>query len=155
MGDSGAFLLGTLLAILALKRGLPASPNIALWAFAYPIVNVTLVVLIRLAQHRPLGLADHHHLHNRVSLQMEKLLWGHSSLATLLLLLLAAGTMLHLPPFFLPQGFSVAGLILLLLMASLQFREQVKTPAGPPVPSPKQPPVLVPAPSPRMPVEGL
>lgn len=129
MGDSGAFLLGTLLAILALKRGLPTNPNLALWAFAYPMIDVTLVVLIRLAQHKPLGQGDHNHLHDWMTLHLAKVPRGRN-LATVMILLLALGPMLHLYSFPMARPLSFLGLLLLVVMAVIQFREQLQVQAA-------------------------
>ncbi len=123
LGDAGAFLLGTLLAILALKRGLPAHPNLALWVFAYPIVDVTLVVAIRLIQRRSLAEADHNHLHDWMSEHLERFGVPRPRLAaTPLLLLLAAGPMLHVLPWAYAHPVGLAGLALLLVVAAAQCR---------------------------------
>jgi UDP-GlcNAc:undecaprenyl-phosphate GlcNAc-1-phosphate transferase len=121
IGDCGAFLLGTLLAILALKRGLPAHPNLALWAFAYPILDVTVVVAIRLARRQGLAIADHNHLHDWMVARLGGGPWARP-LAAPLLLLLAAGPMLHELPWRHAHTAGLAGLILLLAVAVDQFR---------------------------------
>lgn len=151
IGDCGAFLLGTLLAILALKRGLPAHPNLALWIFAYPILDVTLVVAIRLAHRRSLAEADHNHLHDWMVARLEALPgvrgWARP-LAAPLLLLLASGPMLHVMPWPHAHAAGAAGLALLVLVALHQFfvalgemrPRPAAAPAGPPAPG-ERPPV--------------
>jgi UDP-GlcNAc:undecaprenyl-phosphate GlcNAc-1-phosphate transferase len=121
IGDCGAFLLGTLLAILALKRGLPAHPNLALWAFAYPILDVTVVVAIRLARRQGLAIADHNHLHDWMIARLGGGPWARP-LATPLLLLLAAGPMLHELPWRHGQTAGLVGLIVLIAVGIDQFR---------------------------------
>jgi hypothetical protein len=127
IGDCGAFLLGTLLAILALKRGLPAHPNLALWAFAYPILDVTVVVAIRLARRQGLALADHNHLHDWMVARLGGGPWARP-LATPLLLLLAAGPMLHDLPWKHAHTAGLAGLIVLLAVGADQFRRGLAAP---------------------------
>jgi UDP-GlcNAc:undecaprenyl-phosphate GlcNAc-1-phosphate transferase len=124
IGDCGAFLLGTLLAILALRRGLPAHPNLALWIFAYPILDVTLVVAIRLSHRRSLAEADHNHLHDWMVARLERVAgiqaWARP-LATPLLLILASGPMAHGMPWTFAHAAGSAGLALLVLVALHQF----------------------------------
>ncbi|HEU4951807.1 MAG TPA: MraY family glycosyltransferase [Holophagaceae bacterium] len=65
LGDSGALFLGTLFAILGVHLLAVQSPNHLLWAFAYPIVDVLLVMSIRRANGRPLGEGDRNHFHHQ------------------------------------------------------------------------------------------
>lgn len=64
LGDCGAYFLGGLLALVALKTKAFIHPSHALWIFAYPILDTLQVVLIRLLTRRPLGLGDRNHLHH-------------------------------------------------------------------------------------------
>lgn len=145
LGDCGAFLLGTLLAVLALKRGLPAHPNLALWIFAYPILDVTLVVAIRLTLRRSLAEADHHHLHDWVVARLERLpavLRPHArALAAPVLLVLASLPMAHVMPWSFAHPLGLAGLWLLILVAVHQYTVAVREGrvAGPAAGSPPKP----------------
>lgn len=65
IGDAGALFLGTLFATLGVHLLATQSPNQLLWAFAYPIVDVLMVIAIRLAQRRPLGEGDRNHFHHQ------------------------------------------------------------------------------------------
>lgn len=67
LGDTGAYFLGGLLAILAFKTKAWVYPSHALWIFAYPILDTTLVVLIRLLLRKPLGHGDRNHYHHHLS----------------------------------------------------------------------------------------
>ena len=64
MGDCGSLLLGTLFAVLAAKAFVAVDANLMLWVFAYPIVDVSLVVAVRKWKGVPLGTADRSHLHH-------------------------------------------------------------------------------------------
>ena len=63
LGDCGSLSLGLLLVLLAKHALLLTAPSHIPWLFAYPTVDVTLVVLIRLATGRHLGVGDRNHLH--------------------------------------------------------------------------------------------
>ncbi|MBI4913961.1 MAG: undecaprenyl/decaprenyl-phosphate alpha-N-acetylglucosaminyl 1-phosphate transferase [Acidobacteria bacterium] len=65
LGDCGSLGLGLLLALLAKKAVGATDPNLVLWLFAYPIVDTSLVVAIRLSQGRNLGEGDRSHLHHQ------------------------------------------------------------------------------------------
>ena len=65
LGDSGSLLLGTLFAILGVKLLGRVNPNHLLCAFAYPIVDVLMVMAIRAARGRPLGEGDCNHFHHQ------------------------------------------------------------------------------------------
>ncbi|MBK8724995.1 MAG: hypothetical protein IPL96_02780 [Holophagaceae bacterium] len=127
IGDTGAFLLGTLLAVLALKRALPGHPNLALWFFAYPMVDITLVVAIRLIRRYPLAVADHNHLHDWMLARLAPLPRGRT-FATPLLLLLAMGPMLHEMPWPRAQLIGMGGLLLLFAVALDQFQRGLREP---------------------------
>jgi len=87
LGDCGALLLGTLLAILAIKGRLPHNPDGIFILFIYPMVDVSLVVISRLRRRQPLGMGDRSHLHHRVTDLVSRVPW----LATPLILLMALG----------------------------------------------------------------
>jgi UDP-GlcNAc:undecaprenyl-phosphate GlcNAc-1-phosphate transferase len=64
LGDCGSLMLGTLFAVLAVKAFAVTNANLLLWLFAYPTVDVTLVVAVRKWKQVPLGTADRSHLHH-------------------------------------------------------------------------------------------
>lgn len=65
LGDTGSLVLGLLLAF-EVKRGVALiSPDLILWIFAYPIMDVIMVVTIRLLAGRSLGEGDRSHLHHQ------------------------------------------------------------------------------------------
>lgn len=65
LGDSGSTVLGLLLA-LEVKRAVGlVNPDLVLWVFAYPIVDVGMVVAIRILTGRALGQGDRSHLHHQ------------------------------------------------------------------------------------------
>lgn len=65
LGDSGSLTLGTLFAILGVHLLAVTSPNRLLWAFAYPIVDVLMVMAIRLSLGKSLGEGDRNHFHHQ------------------------------------------------------------------------------------------
>lgn len=65
LGDSGSLALGTLFAILGVRFIAVTSPNHLLWVFAYPIVDVLMVMAIRIIIGRPLGEGDRNHFHHQ------------------------------------------------------------------------------------------
>ncbi len=64
LGDAGSLTLGLLLALLAAQTFGRTRPDSILWLFAYPLADVCMVVVIRLATRQPLGLGDRNHLHH-------------------------------------------------------------------------------------------
>jgi UDP-GlcNAc:undecaprenyl-phosphate GlcNAc-1-phosphate transferase len=66
LGDCGSLSIGLLLVLLAKNALLQQSATRLLWLFAYPIVDVIMVVLIRLAQGRNLGVGDRNHIHCQI-----------------------------------------------------------------------------------------
>ena len=64
LGDSGSLTLGTLFAILGVHLLAVRSPNHLLWAFAYPIMDVLMVMATRLCCGKPLGEGDRNHFHH-------------------------------------------------------------------------------------------
>ncbi len=86
LGDCGSLSVGLLLVIDSQKFLLPHDPNHLLWLFAYPTIDVLMVVSIRLANRRPVFYGDRNHLHYQI---MDR--WpAFSALAVPLLLVLAA-----------------------------------------------------------------
>ena len=77
LGDSGAYFLGGLLGLLALKTKALIYPSHALWIFAYPILDTALVVATRVANRKPLGMGDRNHFHHHWG----RLLGTHSAWA--------------------------------------------------------------------------
>nr|WP_291270786.1 MraY family glycosyltransferase [Geothrix sp.] len=65
LGDCGAYFLGGLLGLLALRTRAFEFPSLALWVFAYPILDMALVITIRFLRGRPLGAGDRNHLHHQ------------------------------------------------------------------------------------------
>jgi len=69
MGDSGALLLGFLLATVSIQGLLKTAATVALFfpllALAVPILDTSFVVVRRLKHHEPLYLPDQAHLHHR------------------------------------------------------------------------------------------
>ena len=63
LGDCGSLGLGLMLVLLAIDAFGGDNPNAILWLFAYPILDVTMVVAIRLANRRALGIGDRNHFH--------------------------------------------------------------------------------------------
>ena len=125
LGDCGALMLGTLFAILGVQAFGFSHPDLLLWVFAYPIVDVCLVVSIRRWNSVPLSQADRSHLHH----WMLERVGGKAWLATPLLLGFAALPMLrataipgHLPV----STLGMAGLVLLALKV---FKDRVVKPS--------------------------
>ncbi|HEX9082317.1 MAG TPA: MraY family glycosyltransferase, partial [Holophagaceae bacterium] len=92
LGDCGALMLGTLFAALAVNLLVARNADLPVWLFAYPIVDVTLVVAIRRWRRQPLGSADRSHLHHWMMDRVGQRSW----LATPILLTLAVLPMLRL-----------------------------------------------------------
>jgi UDP-GlcNAc:undecaprenyl-phosphate GlcNAc-1-phosphate transferase len=63
LGDCGSLLLGLILALLAAETFGRTRPDGILWVFAYPVADVCMVVVIRLATQQPLSRGDRNHLH--------------------------------------------------------------------------------------------
>jgi len=71
MGDMGAYTLGFVLAILAIKLKFAAQPLNVTWmvpvfALALPILDINLAILTRLLERRPLMLAAKDHVSHRI-----------------------------------------------------------------------------------------
>jgi UDP-GlcNAc:undecaprenyl-phosphate GlcNAc-1-phosphate transferase len=124
LGDCGALMLGTLFAILGVQAFALRDPDLLLWVFAYPIVDVSLVVGLRRWHGHPLSTADRNHLHHWMMDRVGRRSW----VATPLLLGLAALPMLRATavPWHLP--ISTLGLLALLLLAFKAFRDRAISP---------------------------
>jgi UDP-GlcNAc:undecaprenyl-phosphate GlcNAc-1-phosphate transferase len=120
-GDCGALMLGTLFAILGVQAFGLKNPDLLLWVFAYPIVDVSLVVGIRRWKGLPLGEADRSHLHH----WMMDRIGGRSWLATPALLVLAALPMLRATAIPGHVEASLLGLVALVLLALKAFKDRV------------------------------
>lgn len=66
LGDCGSLSLGLLLVIMVMSGVGWRDPNMVLWIFAYPIIDVTMVVLIRFSQGRRLTQGDRSHMHHQI-----------------------------------------------------------------------------------------
>lgn len=125
LGDCGALMMGTLFAILGVKAFAQTNPDLLLWVFAYPIVDVSLVVGIRRWKGLPLGEADRSHLHHWMMDRVK----GRSWIATPILLLLAALPMLRATTIPGHVEVSTLGIGLLALLAFKAFKDRVTRPA--------------------------
>lgn len=67
LGDCGSLSLGLLFAMLAHRAFAQTQPNAILWLFAYPIVDMTMVVLIRTLQGQSIFRGDRSHLHHQLA----------------------------------------------------------------------------------------
>ena len=127
MGDCGSLMLGTLFAVLAAKAFAVTNANLMLWVFAYPTVDVTLVVAVRKWKGLPLSAADRSHLHHFLVDQMGV---RRSWLVALLLLVLAVLPMTRALGY---NALSLLGLVGLVVLALGAFRNRVN-PLKMPVP---------------------
>lgn len=124
LGDCGALMLGTLFAVLGVEAFALKAPDLLLWVFAYPIVDVTLVVCIRWWKEQPLGGADRSHLHHWMMDHVGR----RSRIATPILLCIAALPMLRAIPFPGHLPLSLLGVLALLLLALKAFKDRVSEP---------------------------
>jgi UDP-GlcNAc:undecaprenyl-phosphate GlcNAc-1-phosphate transferase len=122
LGDCGSLMLGTLFAVLAAKAFAVQDANLLLWVFAYPAVDVSLVVAVRTWKRVPLGSADRSHLHHYL---VDRLGKQKSWQVPLLLLGLALLPMTRALSFPGHQGVSLLGLAALVLLALCAFRDRV------------------------------
>lgn len=65
LGDCGSMSIGLLLALLVKQSYAHQDPNLILWIFAYPLLDTTMVVVVRLAKGLHPARADRSHLHHR------------------------------------------------------------------------------------------
>ena len=134
LGDCGALMLGTLFAILCVQAFALSQPSLMLWVFAYPIVDVSLVVGLRFWHGRPLGLGDRNHLHFWMMDRVAQRSWA----ATPLLLSLAGLPMLRATVFPGHTLISTLGILALVLVALKAFKDRAQRTA-----EDEQPKVLV------------
>ncbi|MDP1832886.1 MAG: hypothetical protein Q8K67_12565 [Geothrix sp.] len=128
LGDAGSLALGTLFAILVMNQALPVHRGLALWLMAYPVLDVTTVVAIRLYTRRPLGRADRSHLHHWLLDHLK----GRAWLVTPLLLFLAALPMTRDLDGPWAKVTSSVGFIALALLAAVVFVDRaIRKPAVP------------------------
>lgn len=121
LGDCGALMMGTLFAILGVRAFALTNPDLLLWVFAYPIVDVSLVVGIRRWKGLPLGEADRSHLHHWMMDRVK----GRSWVVTPILLVLAALPMLRATAIPGHAEASTLGLGILALLAFKAFKDRV------------------------------
>lgn len=117
MGDAGSLALGSLFAILVMDQALPVHRGLGLWLMAYPILDVTTVVAIRMYCGRPLGQADRSHIHHWL---LERF-GGRAWLVAPVLLGLAALPMTRDFPWAHAKSISFVGFGILVLLALRVF----------------------------------
>lgn len=122
LGDCGSLMLGTLFAVLAAKAFVVADTNLLLWVFAYPAVDVALVVAVRKWKRVPLGTADRSHLHHYL---VDRLGVHRAWLVPLVLLSLALLPMTRALSFHGHKAVSLLGLGCLIFLALRAFRDRV------------------------------
>ena len=124
MGDMGAYTLGFVLAILAIKLKFAAQPVNVTWmvpvfVLALPILDINLAILTRVLERRPLMLASKDHVSHRI------LSFGASQRQTLALLYLFSVlyglTALYISQAEVSQALAIGGLALLLLVLVFCF----------------------------------
>lgn len=67
LGDCGSLSIGLMLVIFAQKSLAMPHPNHMMWLFAYPVVDVLTVVVIRKFNHQPISVGDRSHLHYQIT----------------------------------------------------------------------------------------
>jgi UDP-GlcNAc:undecaprenyl-phosphate GlcNAc-1-phosphate transferase len=122
LGDCGSLMLGTLFAVLAVKAFAVANANLLLWVFAYPAVDVALVVAVRKWKQVPLGTADRSHLHHFL---VDRLGAHRAWLVPLILLSLALLPMSRALDFPGHKGVALLGLAGLVFLALRAFQDRV------------------------------
>ena len=121
LGDCGALMLGTLFAILSVKLLVSHDADLPVWIFAYPIVDVTLVVAIRRWKGQPLSQADRSHLHHWMLDHLGHRAW----LATPVLLTFALLPMFRATAFPGSGAISLLGVAALLALALKAFLDRI------------------------------
>jgi UDP-GlcNAc:undecaprenyl-phosphate GlcNAc-1-phosphate transferase len=75
LGNCGSLSIGLILVIYAQKALLGSNPNSLLWIFAYPIIDVVMVITIRLIKGKPIYIGDRSHLHHQIRERWPSLAW--------------------------------------------------------------------------------
>jgi UDP-GlcNAc:undecaprenyl-phosphate GlcNAc-1-phosphate transferase len=121
LGDCGALMLGTLFATLCVKLLVSWDADLPVWVFAYPIVDVTLVVAIRSWKGLPLSQADRSHLHHWMMDRFSQRSW----VATPILLTFAFLPMLRATDLPGARGMSLVGVAALLILGLKAFLDRI------------------------------
>ncbi len=121
LGDCGSLMLGSLFSVMAVKAFVATNADLLLWVFAYPILDVCLVVAVRKWKGVSLGTADRSHLHHYL---VDRL--GHQRvwLVPLVLIALAFLPMCRAMGFYGHQFISLLGLATLIMLALQAFRDR-------------------------------
>jgi UDP-GlcNAc:undecaprenyl-phosphate GlcNAc-1-phosphate transferase len=122
LGDCGSLMLGTLFAVLAAKAFVVRDANLLLWVFAYPAVDVALVVAVRKWKGVSVSSADRSHLHHFL---VDRIGMHRAWLVPLILLGLALLPMTRALSFPGHKATSLLGLIGLVSLAMRAFRDRV------------------------------
>jgi len=122
LGDCGSLMLGSLFAVLAAKAFAVTDADLMLWVFAYPAVDVSLVVAVRRWKGLPLGQADRSHLHHYL---VDRLGAGRVWLVPVILLFLAGLPMTRALGFAGHKATSLLGLAILVGLALRAFSDRV------------------------------
>lgn len=130
LGDCGALMLGTLFATLSVKLLVSWDADLPVWVFAYPIVDVSLVVAIRRWKGLPLSQADRSHLHHWMMDRFNQRSW----VATPILLAFASLPMLRATDLPGARGMSLVGVAALLILGIKAFLDRI-LPAATEVPA--------------------
>lgn len=95
LGDAGSLTLGLFFAILATKTFQNHYLNGILWLFAYPILDVTMVVITRLALGNSIFIADRNHFHHHLRDWFGTAAWLKAPFLWLVAAGCASGSLLH------------------------------------------------------------
>ncbi len=123
LGDCGSLMLGSLFAVLSAKTFAVYDANLMLWMFAYPAIDVALVMAVRAWKGVPLGSADRSHLHHYL---VDKLGMQRAWLVPLILLGFALLSMTRVLSFPGHKFVSLLGLAGLIFLALRAFRDRVQ-----------------------------
>lgn len=121
LGDCGALMLGTLFATLGVKLLVAHDADLPAWIFAYPIVDVSLVVAIRRWKGQPLGVADRSHLHHWMMDRFNQRFW----VATPILLIFAFLPMVRVADFPGARAIALFGAAALVVLALKAFLDRI------------------------------
>lgn len=121
LGDSGALTMGTLFAILCVHKFSIEGLDLLLWAFAYPVADVLMVMAIRASNGQSLGEGDRNHYHH----QWQRVTGGHQNWSLVLTLLPSLATMQMLQDYPGHELIARAGVIWLLVAAGYFYFQSV------------------------------